>query len=201
MDSLFELVNELLIADSGNGLYHARLHFIDSSSTPDSIVPRVLFAVRNASGSTILEDIRTDLNGIKGVMLDPGSYYVRASAPGYYFDSAALTITADDDSVPIFGYGSFLTNHAYIYGDAGIYNRYGLVYVSIPKNLNNSCDSTLAPRRAWTFQVGADGMFGGYVPYSSCFDDEPYNITLGFGGGRTMTVVVPDTSSYRIFWQ
>lgn len=201
VDSLFSLVNTLLIPDSGAGLNAVTLYFIDSSSSPDSIIASPLIAVRNAAGSALLWDLKASMGGVKTVMLDNGSYTVRAAAGGYYFDLYSLTVSGDDDSVAVFGYGATLRNHAYIYGDAGPSNKYGLVYVDMPDKLNNVCDSILAPKRHWAFQVGSDGLWGGYVPYSSCFNDKPYTVTLVFDGNRSESITVPDTSVYKVFWQ
>lgn len=196
-DTLF-----VVVADSGAGLNAVQLYFVDTSASPDSLIPRVKFAVRTAAGATVLKEIYASLSGTKTAMLDDGSYEIRASAPNYYFDSYDLTVSGDDDSVQIAGYGSFLTNHAYIYGNAGTSNRFGLVTVVMPKNLNNACDSIVAPRRHWQFEIASDGTWGGYVPYSSCFADEQYTVTVGLGpDSRSTSVTVPDSASYKIFWQ
>lgn len=195
------------ITAAGSGTDTVVLYAVDTSSTPDSLVPRTTFAVRTSGGATVIPYAPTTLAAYTTVYLDTGTYYVAASAPGYKFPTCTLTVTANSDSSAVKGYGSFLTNHVYVYGSLGPQFKYANVTISMPEFVNNHCDSSLLSNRRWPATTGSDGSFGVYVPYSSCWvvgsDTAKYVLTVEAFGTQTLKkegLVFPDTSSYKVFW-
>lgn len=194
------------ISDAGTGVDTIVLYAVDTSASTDSLVPYTRFTVLTSGGIKLIPRVEALSAGYATVYLDTGSYTVVASAPGYYFAGYALTVAGNDDSVAIAGYGSFLSNHAYVYGDLGTNFRYKTVTFTVPELANNSCDSSLYSGRTYRVRTDASGDFAIYLPYSSCWtqdtgDTVRYKFSVaGLTSQQAKEIMVPDTSTYKVYW-
>lgn len=82
------------------------------------------------------------------------------------------------------------------------------ITVAYPPDKNNSCDSTiLVLRSAETFSERSGGAHHkGYfqldLPYSSCFGDKKFKMTIEHELIKTQSIdiIVPDSATYRVYW-
>lgn len=79
---------------------------------------------------------------------------------------------------------------------------YAKITFTLPKKVNNSCDTTLLIVKSKTTYTDGEGYF--YLPlvYSSCLDDQKYKMTVEHPDvtDQTRDITVPDSATYRIYW-
>lgn len=77
------------------------------------------------------------------------------------------------------------------------------VTFTLPKKVNNSCDSTILMARTVIARVDpSTGYFQASLTYSSCLDDTDWQMTVSRPRFSDIErkVTVPDSSTYQVYW-
>lgn len=173
--------------------YAVGLYAIDSSGTDEAIQGAKI--TLTSLGGVFVDGNITASNGEYTFSLDSGSYIVSVvKSPGYTFPLDTVLVTADNDSVPLFGYNigtdtvslpNFASVYGYLYSVKGEKLEGAIVTAKRTTKLN-STDTTsgiiFSKEDIWT-PTDSNGYFSLTLMRTTAFDDTTkgfYDITATY---------------------
>lgn len=190
---------------NGSGAYTITITVQDSSATPDSTLEGIKVTVCNAGGTSVAFPVSNGA-GVAVCYLDGGTYTLKSYNVGYSFDSAVIVVSGND-GVTFKGRSSLRTNKAYVWGYLknidGTPVQLGSLYMTMPENAKNSCDSSIIIQRTVSCRTDATGyfVFPNPVTWSSCFNNTAYDLQIVVPGAiqtRKLKITVPDATTYQV---